>query len=705
MRVRAVLLAALVSILACSCAAWADSAAGGECPRELVQLQGWTIREVRVTTPFGFIAAAKTVVDGAESKIPFKAGDAFDLSRFSAGQIGIRDYFVSAFPHSSLIVVLPAVEACSGRTVTVRYKVFTALIPMSTGDALEIASRFIAAPGPAGGLQGSSGRWLTVPALNYNHTRGLYGGGEVSAELPLRIFDTFKAAPALSANSYAGELSLSGKADPKRRFLNHASWQLGTDQYNVPVTTVSVSKATLGLAGFGSSKQLASAVTLHYGGMVAGGHVQDGFHFTPNSSYGEIRLLTGYEAVHGQLATSGGYGLELGSDLSGTGVFAKNAVQTAMTWVESPLPRYLNHAKAGDANTRDDRADFIGVVHRPLSIEIQANAGMLSRSAAVPSVERFFGGNQSARFIPGQPWNFTAQPFIRSIAENELGAITSSRSVGGARFYSGNLTLGKAIAGRALIPRDLGDKEFLDALDGGIQSSIGELSDYYFNKNPEIAAVGATVKQVTDNLTNLKQELASLPSGLPVDSAVGAALVQVGSSVRTSIITVRAVANGGVNQMPILLETKLPAIESQLGDLASAVSAAGDVKRSEEIEGWKNSLEPLATQLAAEWQKVNPPAAHAAADAHAKSDFAPAVSVLDSLLYRLNVYSVAPVATLDMARVWPGQGSTRFGVGGGMRLSIVNANFTGGYAANVTRTGREGPGAFWFSLTFTDLFH
>jgi hypothetical protein len=79
--------------------------------------------------------------------------------------------------------------------------------------------------------------------------------------------------------------------------------------------------------------------------------------------------------------------------------------------------------------------------------------------------------------------------------------------------------------------------------------------------------------------------------------------------------------------------------------------------------------------------------------------------VLNAFLYELNIYSIAPVAVVDVARVWPTNTGTRFAVGGGARLSLVNMNFTLGYAANPKRQRGEGPGALFVSLDVSDLFH
>jgi hypothetical protein len=118
----------------------------------------------------------------------------------------------------------------------------------------------------------------------------------------------------------------------------------------------------------------------------------------------------------------------------------------------------------------------------------------------------------------------------------------------------------------------------------------------------------------------------------------------------------------------------------------------------------KDSLNLAKTTLRLNWEALDTGAVRAKADAHAVKDFAPAESVLNTLLYRLNAYSVAPVGTFDVARVLPDPGGTRFAGGGGIRLSIVNSNLTCGYSFNLARGHDDGVGAFFVKLDFTDLF-
>ena len=83
---------------------------------------------------------------------------------------------------------------------------------------------------------------------------------------------------------------------------------------------------------------------------------------------------------------------------------------------------------------------------------------------------------------------------------------------------------------------------------------------------------------------------------------------------------------------------------------------------------------------------------------------APGHRALDVFLHDLNIYSISPVAIFDVARVWPVNEGVHYGVGGGLRLSLVNVNVTIGYAFNPRRTAAEKVGAIFFKLDITSLF-
>jgi hypothetical protein len=325
-------------------------------------------------------------------------------------------------------------------------------------------------------------------------------------------------------------------------------------------------------------------------------------------------------------------------------------------------------------------------------------------------VERFLGGNQGRPFIPGQPWDALGQPFIRSIPENRLGTETGTNLIGGDRFYSANLTVAKALWGKALLPRDLatpsasGGMDFLDALDGAIATAKGELSDTYYSKDPSVSAVADTLGTLGDDLAALKKTLKALPPGFLNLPDVMAIKRDLNGFLIGATASVDLIKNGQGRIMPFLINTQLPGLVGDLDRLTNAARGAGDTASLGLLQELKTPLDSHVGDLKARWNKLDTSAARAGANAHAAADFAPAEGVLNKLLYTMNAFSIAPVAIFDVARLWPEQHGTRYATGAGVRLSIVNANFTFGYAYNPIQAVHEGSGAVFFKLDFTDLF-
>ena len=88
----------------------------------------------------------------------------------------------------------------------------------------------------------------------------------------------------------------------------------------------------------------------------------------------------------------------------------------------------------------------------------------------------------------------------------------------------------------------------------------------------------------------------------------------------------------------------------------------------------------------------------------AVATLAPAHNVLDVFLHQLNASSIAPVGIVDVARISPSAADTRYGVGGGLRFSLINVNVSAAYVFNVHPVAQEGHGAVFFKLDVTNIF-
>jgi hypothetical protein len=93
----------------------------------------------------------------------------------------------------------------------------------------------------------------------------------------------------------------------------------------------------------------------------------------------------------------------------------------------------------------------------------------------------------------------------------------------------------------------------------------------------------------------------------------------------------------------------------------------------------------------------------------ATADIAFVSRTLKTLFNDLNIFSISPVAILDVASIGPTSntfGGTRIGPGGGIRFELASSvNFTLGYARNLNHHPGEGTGALFFSINTRDIFH
>ncbi len=419
-------------------------------------------------------------------------------------------------------------------------------------------------------------------------------------------------------------------------------WRLTAAYRDVPAGGEKIVQSTLSAGYFGSSKGL------RYGAALQGG--SDGI---------GAKLLAGWQS--GTWASS--YGLELG------GGFAKHVADLGYTMTLASRPRHAG-----------ERASYIGVPHHPLTIETRLGAGMIQAFGAVPFAERFFGGNQKVPFLAGSPWDVRGAPFLRSVTDNRLGG------AGGTRFYALNLTAAKPVYARALVPRELGTAEFVENLDFAIKTAEGEISDAYLAKDPQAISPAAALNLIANTLDAVKAEADPLPATLTSD---------LGRAQRTVASMRQGAVLGSVLAASILpkLEADLAQLESTLGaDAAARVHALGLQLESGRQAIARGRSDPAYA------------AARKRADAAAARDFQPVEKILGTILYDLDIYSVAPVVIFDVARVWPSAEGAQAAAGAGLRLSLVNINFTLGYAVNPRPAPGFGRGAFFVQLDAADLF-
>jgi hypothetical protein len=92
----------------------------------------------------------------------------------------------------------------------------------------------------------------------------------------------------------------------------------------------------------------------------------------------------------------------------------------------------------------------------------------------------------------------------------------------------------------------------------------------------------------------------------------------------------------------------------------------------------------------------------------ANQDIAYTGRALDVIFRELNIVAISPVLLFDAARIGDQElqrvSETRYGLGTGIKFSLVTMDVTAGYSWNVNRKPGEPRGAFVFSLDISDLF-
>jgi len=716
----------------------AGAAPLGTCPGNAAHYNGWKIRSIRIKSPFDFLPAASAGFAQIVTALPLQQKDPFDSGKFDAGLEYITNAVKNRLPFRfatvRAVVTLNELENCEQGALDVRYTVYAAIVPSLSGKSFELRQAEVDRPattgasigasgsapliGPAGNFSsaGSSGNFLAVPNFSYDHTRHGYGGAEFESPAPLGLFDTFKFDSSASSNSLLGDAALAGNRTPGEKYWNHVQWQLIASYRDLPVGEQRLKEGKLAAGFFGSTKELTShGLLFNYGAAVAGGHQQDTTSGAVNSSYGDLKLLADVENHWGPSAIAAAYGLQLGSTLSGRAIdFAKHIGDVRYSVVFNPLPSYLKHTDTCTAGTKcDDRSAFIGADHKPLSVEMRATGGVIQTFGVTPSAERFFGGNQlTAPFIEGQPWDVRDEPYIRSIPEYSIGSSNpASFGLGGTRFYSLNLTVAKAVIGRAILPKELGSTDFVQKLDGAMKTAAGVISDGYFGKDPAVVNVDADVTAVGQQVAGLQ-----LPNPSSFDAVANKRIAPLVKAAAFQMKLIAAIVTsitvkGNRNSTNALINSLLPALDTDLTGLRSLLASGNGPELATALGQQQAAIDAAKEKLVRAWKPEGTGAtdpiraARARADQKADQDLKPATKVLNTVLYQLNAYSVAPVGIFDVARVWPSGVGARYALGGGVRLSLVNANFTFGYAVNPHRLPGEGPGAVFFKLDITDLFH
>lgn len=313
--------------------------------------------------------------------------------------------------------------------------------------------------------------------------------------------------------------------------------------------------------------------------------------------------------------------------------------------------------------------------------------------------------------MPDGSWDIASNPVIRAIPG--LRFYETAAGPGGNSFKAYNLTVALATWRKPVVPAEVKrEPKFMTLLNGQLTSATSIEQLHYLTQDPGyINIVKVLVPRVVNALNNLKGSVAAAEAPHPdqlatlqtCESAVKLALARA-----TRISTSSDASQYGY--VATLLKPPAPPgaaggsedddlltkVLDRCGDLPSRLPEAGiDVA----------SIRTAQNDIETSFSQIN----QARAQDKAKSDMLFVRRTLNTLFRDTDLFSVGPVAIVDIAQLGPtalGVSGTRYGPGGGVRLELASTvNFTVGYARNVSPGPGEGSGAIFFAIGMRDLFH
>ena len=696
----------------------------------------YVIGEVRIESLFDFLHATSSYLNDVKAKLPLKAGDKFRVAKWSGGRRIIEEELKkiedAADPRTGLRVILPQLNNChtdaSGKGVLdIVYRIFTTNYDSYLSHTWELKDKEVERPATSDLDRTTRGFLTAKPLGGYNHTRRVFGGGQVQLALPVASLERVQLFGVGSSTSNNEDFDVAGGFAPAKKLLNQLDYSLIYKHSDVPSIDNRLRQGLIVFQAFGASKPLGSKeVILRYGVSMHGGNQQTdttllGLANTSiaDSGNGGLKAYVGGTMNRSNVSIAASYGIQLGTLGASTDIeFIKHLADVSLT------ARFLRSAgKPGE-------------VHKALTLEARLAGGMIQRQGRIPVAERFFGGNIKHNFFEDDTWQILSNPFIRSIPENHLSSTALTTDVGGTRFYSANFTVGREIWGHPLLPKEIAaDEDFPDALNASVETTrrllrniyLGDVPGYvtFAKAMPQSTVAGSAVplRQVLSNLNdNLKGVIESVPDTfdqkVDMSDEVDAAT--------SEIVTILALFDEDKNQkevakdLPstltqILIEkdsehcfesmknngcssfTTIRLMMKMFADHLDAATMSADAKALRDTE---SELKLRQTALAKDLNAIDT----SKADELTAIDMKAIEVPLNAFLNELNLIAISPVGVFDVARITPDRFGTRVGAGAGARLTVLNFNLTFGYAFNLRHRSVDGPGALFFSVDFLDIF-
>jgi hypothetical protein len=701
---------------------------------------GYTVRKIEIRDPFNFIFLVRHRLQKVKDSLSLKEGKGFSKDKYLDSAetferaVGADDSFGDPLSHTKLVVKTAALENCqeaegAPKTVDVVYRIFST-DPIPAVRALpEKRQASVEEPATTAGEESTRAFYKLRPLFGYENSRRGYGGVDLLLKIPGQVFDNAQLSATGSSTSRVLIFQLDGSKTSKVWALDRVDYHLSYNYSRLPASDMLLSQGSFQLRFTASSKPREtpkSRLLLRYGAAIEAGNQQSSPSArTPppgtltNSGYGTLRAYVGVIRTTRYSEAAASYGLQIGGTGLGDLSFAKHVGDVV----------YSRRFQG----TGEDR-------HAPWDIQARVSLGRITGSKGIPINDRFFGGNSVAPFIPGDDWIIPNGPIVRSIPTNRLNA----GGFGGSSFYSSNLTIGKVIVFKRLIPQEV---EKADGFDSGITAA--EKTAERFFSDDYLSATSAYKALVVDHADKLKADLSGIQATFAMIRSAGAVapsldkvlkkaesqargiqnvsrhssvqdesgqttpqalstLINLNTPLMWPMLRLKGGSGPGPQALPCQLQPStlssgdkpgllvlLCILQPMVGADASSQLAAEQVLIMQDLAKLRTALDDIKKSI------VGQDAAQ-----HAFRDMIRPREIIDTLRHEVNSYSFSLVGVFDSGRLWPDPLGTRYAIGGGGRFSLVNVNFTAGYAINPhpRKDLGQGRGAIVFSLTYTNLF-
>jgi hypothetical protein len=665
---------------------------------------GYTINKIRIESPFSFFFLVRQRLNEIKARLPIVEGGPFLTRPYNESFEIVREAVQadSAFGANSpikIVVSVGGIDLCqegesAPKTLDVVYRVFSTDPIPAARAGLDGRQTAIKESATTIAEQNTVPNYKVRPLIGYDHTYKGIGGGDVMVRIPGKHLSDFHFSGAGSSTSLLLDAELNTYSTLHLRALDLAEFHIGYHYLESPALALRLAQGS-GHARFsGVSKPIHSAAamfSLRYGASLEQGLQQSSLpeamvaDVITNSAYGALRFYGGIAGTTRYSDTAISYGLEAG----GAGLSKLSFVkQLGDVTYGIRLP-----SRSHSAWDMHIRVTGGGIVGGPVLLN-----------------ERFFGGNVVTSFIPGDPWRIPNGPLLRSLPANTL----VGNGIGGTSFYSSNLTVGKVIKFSPMIPASIENAEgFASGIAAAENTAETFFADDYEADSPEF-------KQLTTEFTaKLSSDLTTVEGILNGIQAVGGsnselpkALSEAQRQARLSHNFVNHLNDPNVraSDKALKLRTVNDPRNSKFIKLLQAMTALSalvppDVRS--ELETSKATLSKDVGDLAREIDAIHMGPVRHAAELQAQKDMVRPRDTIDTLRFEANRIAFGLIGIFDVGRIWPDAYGTRYGIGGGGRISVVNVNLNVTYCVNPNpqKALGQGRGALLFSLTYTNLFH